>query len=154
MAEVRKAIIQLADMPGRDPLTGVYTLRFRLLTKDKNKVSEWSTPITVNPPSPEQMTSFESIESTIVFSNSSGTDVYTLIWTIPEVLTKFSYFDVFIDWNNSGEYSFYKRTGESSISIIPPAGLTVSSIGVLLQVPTSPRSVSDLATIFEHYQEF
>lgn len=150
---VRKATVNLEDLPGRNPETGNYQVRYRIITDDRNRVSEWSPVFEIHATPVADLIANSSVDYVLRWATENGRTVYTLLWEAPEIINRFPYLDLFIKWNDTGNYTYHGSTTTSSIDVIVPESIdTLVSVSFLLQVPTYPRGVSDEATIFEYYE--
>jgi hypothetical protein len=134
----KKFIIPLSKLPYPNA-DGTHRVRFRITTRDRNELSEWSPIYVLNSPS-QQASELVSYQSQI------AGNVITISWT-PN--NSYKEYDVFTSID-SGPYQFFTRTSNNSVLI----SNTESQIRVWVQLPTYPfpPSISNMFNILETAQ--
>jgi hypothetical protein len=128
-----KIIVPINKLPYPGP-NGKHKVRFRITTKDYNEVSEWS-PIFILDSILQQ--SAGSASYTYNISNTTfGTKTITISWDDIMPITDIENHDIFVDWDQSGKYEFFKRNSGNSIVVNIKPGSTY--IKVKVQVPSYP----------------
>lgn len=157
----RKAVLDLSQLPGRDPVDGTYKIRYRIITEDRNRVSEWSPIFTVSALSGEELLEKYGGEGYLVdfivkSSEEFGRVSYNILWNVPEIFQEFPYYDIFVYWDkpvgDDSGWEYYKSTASEDITIIVPEGSSYSTLDVVVQIPTYPRAISDKAFVFNTIQ--
>lgn len=153
MAEqvIKKIVIPKKDLPPLDGNNLQYSIKFRILSDDKNRSSYWSPiyNISVDAEAPTDITH--------IVHHDNNTDLITAVWTLPAILTEtpttaeniqanLKEFDVYVQWDlepwkyvttvNNTIYAINKKTGASTIKIA-------------VQKPTFPKERFTGATLFE-----
>jgi len=153
--QTKKVIIKKELLPELDGDNLQYSLRFRVISDDRNRVSAWSPiyNISVDPEPAENIT--HSVH------HDSNTDLVTVVWTMPATLTedpttsesiqaKIKEFDVFVQWDSEPwKYVTTVNNTIYAINVKPGA----STIKVAVQKPTFPKLRFSGATLFESSAE-
>jgi hypothetical protein len=128
-----RVIVPISNLPYPGP-NGKHKVRFRVTTKDYNEISEWS-PVFILDSIAQQSSSSASYTYNVQ-TTDFGTKTITLSWIDVMPLTDIENHDLFVDWNQSGEYVFFKRNSGNSIIInaIPEA----THIKIKVQLPSYP----------------
>jgi hypothetical protein len=117
-----------------DKIVGNYTVRYRVVSEDRNRVSFWSPQYTI---SPSPLTEVQVTEA-LSFSKSNG--VLFLNWKTDEGILVTSY-DIFIAWGSqAGSVGLTEYVGSatgSSFTIPIPSGQV--SAEVFIQTTSIPR---------------
>ena len=137
---IKKVVIQKSSLPQISGENQNYSLRFRVVSEDKNRSSHWSTKYRLAVPNIAQ------IDYRVAVDQSH--DTVTAIWT-PEVGTK-SEFDVYVKWDNEA-WQFASTVFTTTYSTIIKTGATHVQIAV--QVPTFPKKRFSGSTLFESTQK-
>jgi hypothetical protein len=115
-------------------LEGKHKVRFRITTKDYNEISEWS-PIYVLE-STQQVVSSSAAYTYDINTTTYGTKTMTLSWDDIMPLTDVENHDVFVDFDQTGTYTFFKRNSGNSIIINIP--VVADYVKVKVQLPSYP----------------
>lgn len=149
---IKQSIIKSSDLPPTlgDNTNLIYTLRYRILSEDKNRFSHWSpikqitiqntfTQTGFNPSSPETT----NIPHSVSVDNNSH--IVNVSWTMPALLianptdaekilqteqASIKEFDIYVQWTTSGVLSNWIWVGKStgtSYSISYPYGVSAPS---------------------------
>lgn len=124
---IKKTRIKKADLPSININQEGYTLRYRIISEDKNRASHWSSVETVKPEN-------DFISGNIEF-NSSG-NIITSVWDpvkINKNLTTIdtaSEYDIWVrfDRSDSGDWFYKQRVQGNSITIIRPSTYTINNV--------------------------
>jgi hypothetical protein len=128
-----RVIIPVNKLPYPGP-NGKHKVRFRITTKDYNEISEWSPVYVLD--SIGQVTAASASYAYNIATTTHGTRTITLSWDDIMPLTDVENHDVFIDWDQTGNYTFLKRiTGNSVIINIP---ITADYVQIKVQMPSYP----------------
>lgn len=150
-----KFVVPVENLPA--PYSdGTHTLRFRVLTEDRNNFSNWSTLFTI--PSlgqifPEQAS----------YSIDATTTLISLYWETPSLYNvtsasvlhnhesewKIHDADVFVKFDNAitPNFVYWGRTSDNSFSIIPYPSSTEAR--VIVQVASHPPTISNRFQILD-----
>jgi hypothetical protein len=112
-----------------------YVVRYRIVTEDRNRYSQWSPIFRVAGKSVSQI-----LEDKVV-STISGRSI-SIVWEDVEVRSSY---DLFVKFDG-GEYSYHGSTPLSSYSLISQG---TSSFQFLIQVGSIGKAISPSLTIFE-----
>lgn len=127
-----------------------YLLKYRVISSDKNRTSEWSPIYNVNPPTVYDpiLDSILSSQITVSTSSDSLSDgtLVNLYWDVPVELRDVSEFDVFVRWLDSTgatpmwtDWSFLNTQAQGTISIKKLSSMNYTKLGVSVQLPTYPK---------------
>lgn len=151
-----KFTIPVEQLPPPDA-DGNHVFRFRILSEDRNRQSEYSTLFVI-----ESKGQIYPLQTTAEYVSSGS--VTTVYWETPSYYNvgasavgasvlhnhesewKIHPSDIFVSWD-SGSYEYFGRTIDSNIGIIKRPGAT--SLKVRGQVANHPPTVSDRFLIFE-----
>jgi hypothetical protein len=126
-AGIKKTRIKKADLPSINIDQEGYTLRYRIISEDKNRVSHWSSVETIKP-------DYNFVSGNINFASSGN--IITSVWDpvqikkdLTTIDTAFEY-DIWVkfDRNDSGDWIYKQRVQGNSITIIRPATYTINNI--------------------------
>jgi hypothetical protein len=151
-----KFIIPVEDLPPPD-INGNHVFRFRILSEDRNRQSQYSTLYTIESTgqifpleSPYEITSSGSVIGvyweTPSYFNVGASAVGASVLHNHESEWKTHPMDVFVSWD-SGEYEYYGRTIDSDINIIKRSG--ASTLKIMVQMANHPPTFSYKFKIFE-----
>jgi hypothetical protein len=136
--------VEKLPYPGQD---GKHKIRFRITTKDYNEISEWS-PIFVLD-STGQVASASASYTFDINTTTYGQKTITLSWDDVMPLTDVENHDIFIDWDQTGNYTFFKRNSGNSIIINVPVLADYVQIKVQMPSYPIPPSEDDIYKLFE-----
>jgi hypothetical protein len=128
-----RVIIPANKLPYPGP-EGKHKVRFRITTKDYNEISEWS-PVYVLE-STQQVVSSSAAYTYDINTTTYGTKTMTLSWDDIMPLTDVENHDVFVDFDQTGTYTFFKRNSGNSIIINIP--VVADYVKVKVQLPSYP----------------
>lgn len=136
-SQVKKVIIKKEDLPAFNGTTQSYTVRYRIVSEDKNRNSHWSPYYSVAKEAPEQVAcSVQVIENSV-----------TMVWKQPTSTVK--EYDVYFKLNN-GSWTYIASSTSTQFSTLIDESST--TIQVAIQLPTYPRQYFPLAAIFTSAQ--
>lgn len=141
-----RVIIPLNKLPFPGP-DGKHKVRFRITTKDYNEISEWSPVFVLD--SPSQTATASASYNYDILTTTSGGKTLTLSWEDIMPLTDVENHDIFIDYDQSGQYQFYRRiVGNSVVLNLSPV---TDYVKVKVQMPSYPLppKEDDIYKIFE-----
>jgi hypothetical protein len=137
---IKKVVIQKSSLPEISGANQNYSLRFRIVSEDKNRSSHWSTKYRLSVPS------VTGIDYRVAVDQSH--DMVTAVW-VPEAGTK-SEFDVYIKWDNEA-WQFVSTVFTTTYSTIIKTG--ANHVQIAVQVPTFPKERFAGTTLFESTQQ-
>jgi hypothetical protein len=158
MAEpVKKASILQKDLPEINTQTEGYSLRYRIISEDRNRFSHWS-------PIYNVAADYTIVPSGNLIVEKNASHVVA-IWNPANILKdnnfikKATQYDVWVRWHKSdeGDWSLLERTGSTSLTIIPPETYTIDGedqesppnrLDVEVYLIGSPPTRSDAADAF------
>ena len=138
-------------------INGRHLFRFKILSEDRNRVSQYSPLFTV-----ESKGQIYPLEASPVLSISAS--VVSVYWETPSIYNvsasaigasvqhthesewKIHPADIFVSWDGN-DFIYYGRTNDSEISILRPSG--VSNIRVVCQVASYPPTKNKIFEIFD-----
>jgi hypothetical protein len=134
---VKKVIIKKEDLPAFDGTNQAYTVRYRIVSEDKNRSSHWSPYYSVAKDAPEQVTcSVQVVENSV-----------TMVWKQPNSIVR--QYDIYFKLNNES-WNYIASSTSTQFSTLIDEGAT--TIQVAIQLPTYPRQYFPLASIFTSTQ--
>jgi hypothetical protein len=124
---IKKIRVRQEDLPSIDVNEQGYVLRYRIVSDDKNRVSQWS-PINIIVPD------YTYVSGDISF-NKSG-QVATFAWDSVSIqkngneIRKAHEFDIWVRWdrNDSGDWLYKQRIDGTSISFPIPDTYTIGGV--------------------------
>lgn len=129
---VKKAIILKSSLPAVNSDTSAYTVRYRIISEDKNRTSHWSPIFVTNSIPIESVNGALSITETIV----------TVVWG--DELNRPSY-DVFVKFD-SGDFIYH---GTSTVHNYAFLNTGTTSVHVKIQISSSTKEVKSTLVIFD-----
>lgn len=134
---IKKVVVKKEDLPAFNGLTQAYTVRYRVVSEDKNRTSHWSPYYSVAKEPPEQVAcSVQVIENSV-----------TMVWKQPTSIIR--QYDIYFKLNN-GSWQYIASSTSTQFSTLIDE--STSSIQVAIQLPTYPRQHFPLAAIFTSAQ--
>lgn len=130
--------------PGNE---GKHKVRFRITTKDYNEISEWS-PVFILDSIGQIATASASYTYDIV-TTTYGRKTINLTWEDVNSFLDVEDHDIFVDWDQSGEYEYYRRVTGNSVSIMTPILADYVKIKVQLPSYPTPPQEDDTFKLFE-----
>ena len=124
---IKKIRIKQSDLPTINVNEEGYVLRYRVISDDKNRTSQWS-PINVIQPN------YTYVPGSIVF-NKSG-DIASLAWDSVSIeidgteIRKAHEFDIWLKWHRSdnGDWIYKQRIDGGNISFPIPSTYTIGGV--------------------------
>lgn len=127
MAEVKiqKAIVGNSQLPDLSS-DGLYYVRYRVVSEDRNRVSHWSPVHAIDP------------NYTFVSSGNLSVEKVTghvlIIWNPVNILSgttfikKATRYDVWLRWHRSdnGDWQYFERVEGNNLTILPPSTYTIN----------------------------
>lgn len=129
---VKKAIIPKNELPPVDFDTSAYVVRYRIISEDKNRTSQWSPTFVTNVVPVESVSGALSITETII----------TAVWG--DELNRPAY-DVFVKFD-SGSFAYH---GTSPTHSYPFLNTGTTSVRVKVQIASSVKEVNAGLLIFD-----
>lgn len=136
---IKKVIIPKESLPAYNGVNQSYTVKYRVVSEDKNRTSHWS----------PQYTLTASAQETILFSIAPNIDnnTITVVWNPSSDINKS--FDIYIKWDSEDWQYITNVSTTVYASVIKPGSSTVQ---VAVQVPTFPKQRYESATLFQTQQ--
>jgi hypothetical protein len=155
---IQKAIIQQKDLEALYPLDNLdaqYLFRFRVVSENKSRVSEWSPIFAVAPgKSIYEYAPSNSIKVSVI-ANNDGTppdnseNSMTLSWTKPDGINSTT-FDIYANWTTGdGEQGYVYASTTSSTSALIKNIPGATYVKFWVQAETFPKVISSKAKLFE-----
>lgn len=134
---LKKVRILRKDLPNAT-IDGKYVLRYRVVSEDKLKTSQWSPLHTITAKTTTELVGTNDV--TAVYY-SDGTAI-RLNWDIPEGLG-IDTFDVYIAWSTvtpvTNTPEFFSTVSGNSIYAVIPSGMAY--VRIVVQLPTYPKQI-------------
>lgn len=126
-AGIKKTRIKREDLPSINTNTEGYTLRYRILSEDKNRVSHWSPVETLLP-------GYTFVSGSI--NHSKAGSISTVAWNSVVINKDSTYiataeeYDVWVRWDRSdgGDWLYRSRVSGSSISLLEATTYTIDGV--------------------------
>jgi hypothetical protein len=134
-SKIKKIVIKKSDLPAFSGENQTYTVRYRIISEDKNRASHWSAQYKLAAPSST------SVQHGLVIDSSKK--ILTLAWEKPQNLT--NEFDVYVSWSG-GDWEYAGKVLSTGYSTLVKTGAT--SVQIAVQVPTFPNKRFTNATLF------
>ena len=129
MAEIgiKKATILNADLPSIDSSIEGYSVRYRIVSEDKNRTSHWSPTFLIQP-------NYTFVANNISF-NKNGS-IAQQAWDAVSILKngnqirKASEYDIWVKWDRSdgGDFVYLERIQGTSVSFPIPETYTINGV--------------------------
>jgi hypothetical protein len=129
MAEIiKKAKVLKESLPPVSSITGDYSIRYRIISEDKNRTSSWSSVYSVDP-------NYTYVPGKINVSSSSG--VVRVAWDSVTIkigsntIRQTKDYDIFIKWSKSdgiGDWKYVERITTNSTSFVVPDTFFVNGV--------------------------
>ncbi len=143
MAEsiIKKVVIKKEDLPAFNGVTREYSVRYRIVSEDKNRASHWSPyySLSVQPVS--------QVECSVVVTDK----VVNMVWKQPDGIAIKQY-DIYFKTGTgpTAQWQYMASTTTTQFSTL--IANTVSTLTVAVQLPTYPKTYSSTAAIFTSAQ--
>ena len=131
-AGIKKIRVRQKDLPTINVNEEGYVLKYRIVSEDKNRTSQWS-PISIIQPN------YTYVPGTIAF-NKAG-DIASIVWDAVEVtnvvgdntysITKTHEYDIWVRWDRgggNGDWLYKERLDTTSVSIPVPNTWTINGV--------------------------
>lgn len=126
---IKKLKIPYNDLPAISSETNGYSLRYRIVSSDRNRISHWSPIYLVEP-------DFSYVTSLPLAHNNSN-DINNIVWgqvSITKsgtVISVAKQYDVWVKWNKNtdgtnGDWIYQQRTETNSIILQTPSSYTIN----------------------------
>ena len=125
---IKKAKVLKENLPPVSSITGEYSVRYRIISEDKNRVSSWSSVYSVDP-------NYTYVPGKINISSSSG--VVRVAWdsvTIKigtNVIRQAKDYDIFVKWSKSdgvGDFNYVERISTNSTTLVVPDTFFINGV--------------------------
>jgi hypothetical protein len=134
---IKKAIVKKEDLPSFNGKTQQYSIRYRIVSDDKNRYSHWSPYYSIEV---DAVTEEEELECSVSINNR----IINMVWAGPENQIVVSY-DIYFKFN-SDDWKYIGTTLVNQFSSLIPA--SVSTAYVSLHRSTYPKTYSPLNAYF------
>jgi hypothetical protein len=129
MAEIiKKAKILKESLPPVSSITGDYSVRYRIISEDKNRTSSWSSVYSVDP-------NYTYVPGKINVSSSSG--VVRVTWDSVTIkieantIRQAKDYDIFVKWSKAdgvGDWKYVERITTNSTSFVVPDTFFINGV--------------------------
>lgn len=146
-ADIKLATILKEDLPAFSSNALGYFVRYRVVSKDKNRSSHWS---------PYYLLlkgAVQKVSCSVNVTGTAPTKVINMVWRHPKVdaetneISIFKEYDIYIKTNLSNDkWTYIETVPATSFTTLVPSG--ISSFQVAVQVPIYPKIYSADAAIF------
>jgi hypothetical protein len=131
---IKKVIIKKEDLPAFNGTTQKYSVRYRIVSEDRNRSSHWSPYYSVANPSPEQLECSVTVNSNVV----------TMVWKQPTE-SAIKQYDIYFKLDSSN-WSYVSSSSSTQFSTL--IADSVSTLQVAIQLPTYPQQYFLGAALF------
>ena len=128
---IKNVIVLKQDLPAVNS-ENQYSVRYRIITDDKNRYSEWSPTFLVTGNSITQVTAEASITGKVI----------SIVWSDPQPRAGY---DIFVKFD-SGQYVYHGKSTNTSYSLISTG---TTSFKFLIQVESMSKQVNQSIKIYE-----
>ena len=143
-ADIKNASVLKTDLPAFSSNALGYFVRYRVVSKDKNRSSHWS---------PYHLLlkgAIQKVPCSVIVTGTSP-KVINMVWQHPKVdsesneISIFKEYDIYIK-TNLKDWSLVSSSSSTQFSTLVPSG--ISSFQVAVQVPVYPKIYNTDAAIF------
>lgn len=135
-SKIRKVVIPKEKLPAFNGVNHSYTVRYRIVSEDRNRTSHWSPQY--------KLAADDAPDTDYSLSIDTAGKVLNLVWAQPEGLN--SLFDIYVKWGDQ-PWKYLSQEVSTKFTTLIPTGTT--QLQVAVQVPTFPRERFSRATLFE-----
>jgi hypothetical protein len=128
---IKNVVILKQDLPSVNS-QNQYSVRYRIVTDDRNRYSEWSPAFLVNGNAVTQVTAEASISGKVIF----------IVWNDSQLRAGY---DIFVKFDN-GQYAYHGKSTTTSYSLISTG---TTSFRFLIQVESMSKEVNQSIKIYE-----
>jgi hypothetical protein len=140
---IKKAIIPKSSLPAINSNTAGYSVRYRIVSEDKNRTSHWSPIFDTNAVAIESVNGALLIGETIITAVwEDGSPIYDVV---PLDLISRPRYDVFVKFD-SGSFSYHGTSAVHSYSFLNTG---TTSVHVKIQIASSVKQVKTALVIFD-----
>jgi hypothetical protein len=149
---IKKAIIKKEDLPSFNGKTQKYSVRYRIVSEDKNRFSQWSPYYGLSVPS--RNAPDKQVQCSVTVASSA----INMVWKHPQSEV-FQYYDIYIRTNLTFDptsadphngFSYVASSSSTDFRTLVPVG--ISWFQVAVQVPTYPKEYFIDSAIFTSTQ--
>jgi hypothetical protein len=139
---VKKFTTPISNMPAISAVTEGYSVRYRIVSSDKNRTSHWSPVYLVQP-------DYTFVTGSIAFHKAGS--IATIVWDSVEVtktysgktysITKSHEYDIWVRWDRGdgdGDWIYKERVDTTSLAMPIPGTYTVNGV----VQPSAPNRMS------------
>ena len=139
--QIKKFRVPIEDLPPLSVETEGYSVRYRIISSDKNRTSHWSPVYLLEP-------GFTFVPGDIAFHKAGS--IASVVWDSVEVtkvvsantysITKTHEYDIWVRWdrNDGGDWLYKERIDTTSLSLPIPSTYTINGV----VQPSSPNRLS------------
>ncbi len=129
---IKNVVVLKQDLPAVNA-ENQYSVRYRIVTDDKNRYSEWSPTFLVAGNSITQVTAEASVAGKVI----------SIVWSDPQPRAGY---DIFIKFDNGQDYAYHGKSTTTSYSLISTG---TTSFKFLIQVESMSKKVNQSIKIYE-----
>lgn len=133
-SKIKKVVIKKEDLPAFNGNTQKYSVRYRIVSEDKNRSSHWSPYYSISTPSPEQLQCSVSVTNNVV----------NMVWKQP-ANSAIKQYDVYFKLDTS-DWAYVSSSTSTQFSTL--IADSVSTLQVAVQLPTYPKKYFSGAALF------
>jgi hypothetical protein len=125
---IKKAKVLKESLPPVSSITGEYSVRYRIISEDKNRTSSWSSVYSVDP-------NYTYVPGKINVSSSSG--VVRVAWDAVTIkigqntIRQAKDYDIFVKWSKAdgiGDWKYVERITTNSTSFVVPDTFFINGV--------------------------
>lgn len=128
---IKNVVIPRSELPSVNS-QNQYVVRYRIVTDDRNRYSQWSPMFLVNGNSVSEVDADASVSGRVI----------SIVWSDPEPR---SGYDVFVKFDG-GQYAYHGKSSTTSYSLISQG---TSSFQFLIQIEGMNKQVNESIKIYE-----
>jgi hypothetical protein len=133
-SQIKKVVIKKEDLPAFNGTTQKHSVRYRVVSEDKNRSSHWSPYYSVSNPSPEQLECSVTVTANVV----------NMVWKQPTV-SAIKQYDIYFKLD-SADWVYISSSSSTQFSTL--IADSVSTLRVAVQLPTYPKQYFSGAALF------
>lgn len=133
-SQIKKVVIKKEDLPAFNGTTQKHSVRYRVVSEDKNRSSHWSPYYSISNPSPEQLECSVTVNANVV----------NMVWKQPTG-SAIRQYDIYFKLD-SAPWSYISSSSSTQFSTLIPD--SASSLRVAIQLPTYPKQYFFGASLF------
>jgi len=133
-SKIKKVVIKKEDLPAFNGTTQKYSVRYRVISEDKNRSSHWSPYYSVSTLTPEQLQCSVTVNLNVV----------SMVWKQP-IVSVIKEYDIYFKLDGA-DWAYISSSSSTQFSTL--IADAVSTLRVAIQLPTYPKQYFPAAALF------